>query len=65
MSKRVVRITLEVEIPENADAYTVEDLVWRAGRQACHDALARATTDESVPAACPRCEKRGSSGTEC
>ncbi len=62
MAGRRVRVVLEVEIPEDADAYEVEDLIFRAAQGAQRQALVEAGGEKERPTECPRCKKGGQSG---
>lgn len=61
MSGRRIRVVVEVEIPEGADAYQVEDLIYQAAQGAQRRALAEAGAERERPGQCPRCGKGGQS----
>lgn len=59
MGSREIEIRLRVEIPSGADISTVDRLIQEAGREATAAAFKRAAAEESEPANCPGCGKRG------
>ena len=63
MATRKIEIRLAVEIPTEADAWTVERLALDAGRQVAQDVIRQAAEAEGEPTGCPSCGKKGQSRT--
>jgi hypothetical protein len=63
MEVRKIQVRLEIEIPAQADATTVERLAMGAGRQVAQDVIRQAAEAECEPTGCPKCGKKGRSRT--